>query len=85
MASQLLISVTKQDIQQGVKHSETSCAIARAVSRATGAKAAVNSSRIKVVKNGMTKRMPTTAKLAEFVRNFDAGRACEPFDFWMDE
>lgn len=86
MGTQVLVTVTKQDIQTGVRNSAESCPIAHAVKRATGLSASVNQTRVKTMKGGMTvKRVPSTVKIAEFVRRFDTAQAVEPFEFWLDE
>lgn len=88
MGTQVLVSVTKQDIQQGIRNSAESCPIAHAVKRATGLQASVNGTRVKTMKNGATvKRVPSSTQIATFVRRFDRDGAANvaPFEFWLDE
>lgn len=85
MATQVLVQVTRDDIQYGTRSSESACPIARAVARATGKQAHVSGTRIKIGANTLSvRRLPTTPKQAKFVRDFDNNAKVEPFDFWMD-
>ncbi len=77
------IEVTQDDIDKGIRNSDTSCPIAKAVRRATGNK---KPNAISIVRHKIRvgdSEAPTTKTIKDFIEKFDSvGRkAVKPFSF----
>ena len=74
----LVVEVTAEDIREGARVSCTTCPIARAASRTTGAPAWVAYTHIQVAAPGL---FSTNDAARRFINDFDAGRPVEPQTF----
>jgi hypothetical protein len=78
----MTITVTAEDLTQGVRGSHTACPIALAVTRATGADTvSVGRQFIRFWRDGKRYGMYTTPTLWSFIMDFDEGRPVKPFSF----
>lgn len=77
----LIVEVTERDIKNGIREDATSCAIARAVKRATGRRdVEVCENYIDIPKDDYTLR-DVTKTVQSFIKAYDAGEEVKPFSF----
>ena len=73
------ITVTQEDIDQGIRESYYSCPIARAAERALKWRVMVYTDTILVGDSGCDYKLPESAQ--EFISRFDTGKPVKPFSF----
>ena len=76
----MLIKVTQQDIELGMRFSSLRCPVACAIKRAADAAVAVGATSVIIYDQRLP--LPAVAELA--IRDFDAGRVILPFEFELD-
>lgn len=82
------VDVTQDDIDQGVRNNSETCAIGRALARATGCRMDIDDAeyiyptRLKGFKVNAEKA--ARLRINNFIQNFDAGNPVEPFSFGLE-
>jgi hypothetical protein len=76
------VRVTRQDIRKGVKESQDSCPVARAIKRITHKKVYVDPDSIIVYyRRDQSTFYDTTSEVTDFIELFDDGGKVSPFTF----
>jgi len=73
----MIINVTKNDIEKGIRSNSSECPIARAIKRRVKEKIGVTSDSAYIGYNRI--ELSETARL--FIENYDCGKEVEPFKF----
>ncbi len=74
----MIIEVTREDINKGIKRNACHCPIARAIARHTGSQCAIGGD-IYLSNSGKSCFIPEIAQI--FISRFDAGEPVKPFKF----
>lgn len=81
----LQISVTKEDIDRGVRMSAPTCPVARAITRATGAFTLVDGQNVRLEESDGSRQFGVLPHdVADKVVAYDVGDGMHPFDFTID-
>lgn len=84
----MIINVTQEDIENGIRHSCFSCPIALAVKRETGCNCSVESAnfhlKARIFMMGSYEAYFPGKEAEDFINNFDGGKPVKPFSFELD-
>ena len=78
------ITVTQEDIDQGLRQTPTGCAIARAIKRQTGFSAVVYPYDIYVTGKDISYHQETSGEIQDFIVKWDVHYPVKPFSFELN-
>ncbi len=81
----MIIKVTQEDIDEGIKGSDGSCPIALACETAGMEQPCVDDSSVTWIIDGVAKFSSLPMSASNFIWNYDMGDTVEPFSFEIEE